>query len=208
MSLLRLLTAGKSLIGQKNPEGRYQLPGARSLPHFGSKKNPFRATVFPDKAEGINPEPGSGDSMAQTKTSGEIVSLVGESGESEAVSAPSLPESDSCSPTAPVPVTATPGLDEPSPRRTGLKALLLWGRARKHKPSGAGRPMVQGELSLDSVKVMRNDLAETDLEVVPARPAPKAAPEPKAEKPGTLYTETETPRSRGMVGRLLSASKM
>ena len=68
--------------------------------------------------------------------------------------------------------------------------------------------MVQGELSLDSVKVMRNDLAETDLEVVPARPAPKAAPEPQAEKPGTLYTETETPRSRGMVGRLLSASKM
>jgi hypothetical protein len=178
------------------------------LPHFGSKKNPFRATVFPDKAEGINPEPVSGDSMAQTKTSGEMVSLVGESGGSEPVSAPSLPESDSCSPTAPVPVTATPGLAEPSPRRTGLKAFLLWGRARKLKPAVAGQPMVQGELSLDSVKVMRNDLAETDLEVVPAKPAPRLAPEPKAEKSGLFYTETEPAKSRVMVGRLLGASKM
>jgi hypothetical protein len=51
MSLLRLLTAGKTLIGLKRSESRYQLPGGKGLPMFGSKKNPFRATVFPDKAE-------------------------------------------------------------------------------------------------------------------------------------------------------------
>src|SRR5258708_32731579 len=51
MSLLRLLTTGKSLVGLKKPEHRYHLPGETALPKFGGKKNPFRATVFPDKAE-------------------------------------------------------------------------------------------------------------------------------------------------------------
>jgi hypothetical protein len=32
---------------------------------------------------------------------------------------------------------------------------------------------VQGELSLDKIKVVRNDLSETDLEVVPLRLRPK-----------------------------------
>jgi hypothetical protein len=32
---------------------------------------------------------------------------------------------------------------------------------------------VQTELSLEKVKVVRNDLNETDLEVIAARPAPK-----------------------------------
>jgi hypothetical protein len=51
MSLLRLLTTGKSLVGLKKPENRYHLPGQTALPKFGGKKNPFRATVFPDKTE-------------------------------------------------------------------------------------------------------------------------------------------------------------
>lgn len=48
---------------------------------------------------------------------------------------------------------------------------------------------VQGELSLDKVKPVRNDLSDSDLELIPATPAPKAeepnvfatpkAPEPK-----------------------------
>jgi hypothetical protein len=36
---------------------------------------------------------------------------------------------------------------------------------------------VQGELSLDNIKVMRNDLSETDLEAVPMKARrPKPAP--------------------------------
>ncbi|HEY2082442.1 MAG TPA: hypothetical protein VGI88_06620, partial [Verrucomicrobiae bacterium] len=38
---------------------------------------------------------------------------------------------------------------------------------------------VQGELSLDNIKVMRNDLSETDVEIVPMkarRPNPTPAP--------------------------------
>jgi hypothetical protein len=55
--------------------------------------------------------------------------------------------------------------------------LLLWGRAKKANPARvlAGRPLVQGELSLDKVKVVRNDLSETDFEIVPLGRAQREA---------------------------------
>ncbi len=69
-----------------------------------------------------------------------------------------------------------------------------------------GRSLLQGELSLDAVKVMRNDLSDSDLEVVrikPPTPAPAAKPAasdlPKA-------TPTETTWSR-VTGRFLGAGK-
>ena len=37
------------------------------------------------------------------------------------------------------------------------------------------REPLQGELSLDKVKVVRNDLADADLEVVPAKSAVRSA---------------------------------
>jgi hypothetical protein len=45
--------------------------------------------------------------------------------------------------------------------------------------------MVQAELSLDRVKVVRNDLSDSDLEIVPAKKPPQVplpAPVPTAEK--------------------------
>jgi hypothetical protein len=38
-----------------------------------------------------------------------------------------------------------------------------------------GKPPVQGELSLEKIKVVRGDLAHSDLEVVEAAGAPSAA---------------------------------
>ena len=43
----------------------------------------------------------------------------------------------------------------------------------------AARPSVQGELSLDKVKPVRNDLSDTDLELIAVKPAA----EPVAAKP-------------------------
>lgn len=37
--------------------------------------------------------------------------------------------------------------------------------------SAAARPLVQAELSLDAVKVVRNDLSDADLELIPVQPA-------------------------------------
>ena len=55
------------------------------------------------------------------------------------------------------------------------------------------REPVQGELSLDRVKVVRNDLSDADVEIIPAsqtaRPAVK--PKPKAEPSAPAATEVE-----------------
>jgi hypothetical protein len=58
---------------------------------------------------------------------------------------------------------------------------------------------VQGELSLDKIKVMRNDLSETDLEVVPLRLRPDnkreaAAPTEKEQ------AQAEMPLAEAKVG--------
>jgi hypothetical protein len=51
------------------------------------------------------------------------------------------------------------------------------------------KPAVQGELSLDRVKVMRNDLSDADLEVVQAKPSMAAAVAAVAAKPTTRRAE-------------------
>ena len=43
MSLMRLLSAGKSLVGAKDQGGRYRMGNPGLLPKFGSEKNPFNA---------------------------------------------------------------------------------------------------------------------------------------------------------------------
>ncbi len=52
----------------------------------------------------------------------------------------------------------------------------FFGRFKPH----ARRPLVQGEMTLETLKVVRNDLSEADLEVVPAKLAPIAEPAPAA----------------------------
>ena len=41
MSLMQLLTNGKTLVDLKNSTSRYHMPGKNFLPKFGSAKNPF-----------------------------------------------------------------------------------------------------------------------------------------------------------------------
>src|SRR5215510_3975121 len=42
MSLVRLLTAGKSLVGLKDGQIQYRMGDPRSMPKFGSGKSPFQ----------------------------------------------------------------------------------------------------------------------------------------------------------------------
>ncbi len=172
MSLLKLLTTGKSLVGLKDAESRYRMTNQRLLPKFGSGKNPFRST------EGIEAMP------AETKP--EVTEPM-----PAAVSA------------APAPAV-TPAGQNAGLLRLGtakcrdLAAAALQNRwvsqlgsllprpARKPTPTVVGpilgKAPLQGELSLDRIKVMRNDLSDADLEVVPAKPrrtAPATAPPAK-----------------------------
>src|SRR5260370_38120811 len=54
MSLVRLLTTGKSLVGMQDNLSRYRLTKQRLLPKFGSGKNPFAP---PEKTEPAKPAP-------------------------------------------------------------------------------------------------------------------------------------------------------
>jgi hypothetical protein len=167
MSLLRLLTAGKSLVGLRKIENRYHLPGDRTLPRFGSKKNPFRATVFPDKMD----QSPTGDSQAHEdpNTSPPAPELQVERQTAPASTSASEAElSGSAGQLGGTPKDPNKPISQSLGLGSSVKALLLWGRARKVRSAGmlANRPMIQGELSLESVKVIRNDLSETDLEIV------------------------------------------
>ena len=52
MSLMQLLTNGKTLVDLKNSTSRYQMPGKLHLPKFGSAKNPFRSPMKNQPAQG------------------------------------------------------------------------------------------------------------------------------------------------------------
>ena len=190
MSLLRLLTAGKSLIGGSQTVTRYRAAHQGMLPKFGGKKNPFRATARADGRPGI-PEP----APVHAATASDLTPA-------EERQARRL---DTAPPGAPAP--AWPTLPESagktsapqSPRPVGrvgqsgvtwmqqcwadmkllfvLKSWLPWRRSSpKPVPQRFAKPLVQTELSLDSIKVVRNDLSDSDIEVVPARPLVVAGP--------------------------------
>lgn len=147
MSLGRLLATGKSLVGGQNSMSRYRPNKQMRLPKFVSPRNPFATEV---KAEAAPTRP------AATEQN------------------PSVPETP-----------AVRGAGKESTKRAARFARLAlalcragewWGKA---KLAGRGKSAipcftkspVQSELRLDNVQVVRNDLSDADLEVVPVAPA-------------------------------------
>ena len=191
MSLLRLLAAGRSLVGMKDITARYRMRTAALLPKFGSPKNPFAA---PAKTE-PKPRPGIAPAAVPAQTKPEPVKM-------ETVplfdGKPKTPPAPAAPKTPVAPVKATEPLREAiQPARPELKSkparpvaaarkpaafggwvtrinplpllrLLKPGANKSPKPRPA-RAAVQGELSLEKVKVVRNDLNDADVELLPAR---------------------------------------
>jgi hypothetical protein len=277
MSLLRLLTTGKSLAGVKDSERRYRLTSQRLLPHFGSPNNPFTGGGKPNPAPRVaQPSGGPEDGAREASIQGSIDS----STEGKRTPVPSFgvrtrsvtrSRSESQDPQTCLEGTLSPlegereGLREPSAKLRSVERM-----PRIHSPSGflnlagtraiaspgsqeardgeksassslrrcaerdlaaspqggsgvAGRglalkavarlgrwigslreriggvrrlrlnpaiprsakPPVQGELSLDRIKVVRNDLSDADLEVVAAK-RPVLAPALPADRSGLL----------------------
>jgi hypothetical protein len=80
----------------------------------------------------------------------------------------------------PVPVPAAAKAETAKKEKAGFfsRVARLCGfgrRAKTVRPGTKRGRMVQTELSLDSLKVVRNDLQDSDFEVVPVRGAPQAA---------------------------------
>ena len=179
MSLVRLLTAGKSLVGLRDGDSPYRFTSQRFLPQFGPARNPFigREQAKPAHTEAPSPGHTGGNGAALAKPA-----IPASKGAPAA-----MPQKE----VGPRPVRAKFDARiraEALWRR--LAALLsgwqvklrgLFARSRSKTAKSAiprfPKPAVQGELSLEKIKVVRNDLSDADLEVVPARAssAPAAA---------------------------------
>ena len=179
MRLVRFLAAGKSLVGLKDIEGRYRLPRGHALPRFGTSGK-AGASAKPESANLSSQDvPIAAKSEARAST-------VNEHAE------PSPERSSLSSQSSPTQALKARRVEKGSIFRK-LFGWLPWHR----EVSGTGAiPVfsnlpVQTELSLENVKVVRNDLSESDLEVQSVQ----------KEKP-------ESPFSRQQVGEQNSSGTM
>src|ERR1035438_2048910 len=168
MSLVRLLTAGKSLVGLRDGDSPYRFTSQRFLPQFGPARNPFTGREQAKSAHTEAPSPGhTGDNGAALAKSA-IPASKGEP-------AP-MPQKEA----GPRPVRAKVDVRiRAEVRGRRLAALLggwqvnrrgLFARSRSKTAKSAiprfPKPAVQGELSLERNQVVRNDLSDADLEIV------------------------------------------
>ncbi|HUC83886.1 MAG TPA: hypothetical protein VL970_01740 [Candidatus Acidoferrales bacterium] len=142
MNLGKLLIVGRSIFGGGEAVA-YRLNGRARLPKFNDGKNPF-APKTPEAA----PEAAKENIVARA-----------------AAPAPKTPPPYAFKPGA---KTANPPAQPAAkPSRPGWTTRLNPFRAPE--PAVAAPAVVQAELSLDSVKVMHNDLADADVEIVPVK---------------------------------------
>jgi hypothetical protein len=101
------------------------------------------------------------------------------------------------------------GASEAGKLSTRLSALFPWRRHETAKPARprVAKPMVQAELSLKSVKVVRNDLSDTDLEIVQGKSPPASASAARVAQRAANRSAAETAWDR-VTGRLFGAGKM
>ncbi len=180
MSWTQLLAVGRSFKGTKEEPHRYKVAQPNLLPKFEPDERPSTPV------------------QAAVSTSDEMktASLF------DSPAAPAISHGF-----APIP-EARPRMEEPSPvaplrrepsERPRRRRLGLFGWRRK-----TGAPFgqaIQGELSLETVRVVRNDLSDADLELVRVKKKASAAEaSPFAAAPvaaAECVGETTTTRRRG-----------
>jgi hypothetical protein len=190
MSLIRLLTTGRSLVNIPDGDSRYRVTSQRLLPQFGARHNPFSSGYK------VEPTPMAPRSPAvHTPTVEPPAARVASAPTAERAAAPkSKLESGTAFAKSKVRDLAAVLRRWTAAFLDGCRAKLAALFARR--PAKAAKPAiprfdkapVQTELSLDRIKVLRNDLRDADLEVVPAKaPTALAAPAtPAVEKPAMM----------------------
>ena len=201
MSLLRLLTSGKSLIGLQEETTRYRMKGQGMLPQFVVARNPFRSTATSTLGRKA-PAAASRANRAPVVPSGPTGPPDEAVGSPEPLKAPPVTASlsrklehpevktQTDEPAAPTVVEALGGSAPSNGSRLAswLKGLSTrpkeWFRSRLPRGGGpaaarSAKPLQQAELSLDSVRVVRNDLSDCDDVFV--RPNPGLASSPENE---------------------------
>ncbi len=199
MSLVRLLTSGKSLVGVQDTPNSYRLTHQRLLPQFGPARNPFSSKAKSNgrQAQGLSLRASGGEGASEAgrgvSSSGGMAVAGLQSGARDRTAAGNVG-----------------GQELPGVRWHRAAALFNSVRAKLSGWFGAARgkvvkpaiprfpkPPVQGELSLDRVRVVRNDLRDADPELVPAR-EPAAPTKPAAAPQG----ETKPGLAEGRWGRV------
>jgi len=178
MKFGKLLASGKSWAGG-NGIGRYQMRDGLHLPKFISPKNPFKQEAVAQPSE---------PSMAVAAPAMTVV-VAEPAPVVETMSAPVAPEVVNVQPAMPVQPVMPKVLWQVRTMRMAKQSGAIAKQVGEllkraglffldHNPFSAigkprlagiprfGQPVVQGELSLDRVKVVRNDLSHADLEVV------------------------------------------
>ncbi len=149
MSLVKLLSAGKSLVGGQQVQSRYRMNKQMRLPKFISPRNPFATEIKMEAARSLPVEPEQNGSAPK-----EVAIRKATKEESKRVA-----------------LVARLALGM---RRAGEWLGKTNPFSRFTKSAGAERstipcftkPPIQSELCLDKVQVVRNDLSDADLEVV------------------------------------------
>ncbi len=189
MSLIKWLTAGKGLIFWHKSDPKYRVVEESFLPKFGGASGIVGGSPVGNSAPDKPTEP-----------------------------APASIFQKPASVNGGRPVLLKAVLQDSSP--SGKVITRLAAATEEKKRSEASRPgakpyrrLVQSELSLDGVKVVRNDLSDADLEVVRVKPTAKPA-EPAAPASmdglfgGRPAEQAQTPAEadgRGVgVGRMIS----
>ena len=153
MSLGRLLATGKSLVGGQNSTSPYRLNKQMRLPKFVSPRNPFATEL---KAEAAPPRPVATEQNPSVPKPPAVRTAREESTKRAALAARfalAIRRSG-----------AWLGRANPFSR-----FLKLAGPKKSAIPCFTESP-VQSELRLDNVQVVRNDLSDADLEIVPVAP--------------------------------------
>ncbi len=176
MSLMQLLTNGKTLVDLKNSTSRYHMPGKNYLPKFGSSKNPFTPPAKKEPAPAVT-EPLSRPLVraaripaANLKETQRLPELSAKMKETRRL--PFVAARHSAAPENAKPKRWEIFLDWAGVMLEKLSPAR-WSGGQKSAAKPAiprfDKPVVQGELSLQNIKVVRNDLNDADVEVVPAR---------------------------------------
>jgi len=184
MGLMTLLPTGRAFRKVQDQPGRYNL-NHLGLPKFGPVKPAEPKTPTPAEENAAKPvlpaAPPTPASSSDSEIDRQDKTLIMKRIENvfRAKTPPVTPEA------APAPV-ADPVV--PAPRKKGRFFFSGWTLfknpfQRGAKPAKPERPgPVQPELRLDRVKPVRNDLSDSDIEVIPATtPAASGQPIPESE---------------------------
>jgi hypothetical protein len=170
MKLGKLLGVGKSFFGS-DPMAAYCLNKRTCLPKFNEGKNPFAAK---DAGNALAPEPATPKAENKTPASGLTVAQAVAVAQKARVQKAQPPYAFK-----PVAKPAVPPVPKAPVAHTAAQPVVKAARGgwttrlnpfRPPEPMTMTPPVAeQTELSLDAVKVVHNDLADADVEIVPVK---------------------------------------